>query len=538
MRLGLRPLTSVAVLGALLSLVPVQGQRLPSVTQAAGPYPPMSLLARLQDPQGPPGMEGGWIARTARAILQDEPLTGTMPVAIILALFADSPEPHISTDQIQQAMFDGPSAFGTVSEFYSEASGGRFTVTGQTTPWVRTSLTMAEVVGSEYGLGGDAQTGTYLLEAVAAADFLIDFTQFDSDGPDGVPNSGDDDGIADALAIQFIELAASCGGPSIWPHRSSLSGWTGGQPYESNDIGFDGTPILLGAYTTQGATDCGGVEAQNATTIAHELGHVLGLPDLYDRSQGLEPERRRWVVGCWSLMAAGSWGCGTEDREGWVRPTHFGPWEKDLLGWLSEVVFVEPGLDGSFTLEPVQTSGRVLKIPLEPDAPNPEYYLVEYRTQEGFDADLPSSGVLIYHIDPKIGGNRPCDTCPQLYRVGLVEADGNDSLRRTFLQGGNRGEPGDAWGFPGPGSLTSNTTPSSRLNSGEPSAVTVYSISIEDGVAHLNLSSRAIPTVSLLQAFLQTTSPPLTGDEESYLDSRGNGNGQFDVGDLRAYLRR
>jgi immune inhibitor A len=215
-----------------------------------------------------------------------------------------------------------------------------------------------------------------------------------------------------------------------------------------------------------------------------------------------------------------------------------GPWEKDLLGWISEVVFVGPGLDLSYTLGPVQASGKILRIPLEPDVPNAEYYLVEYRTKEGFDADLPSSGVLIYHIDPKIGGNRPCDTCPQLYRVGLVEADGNASLRRTFLQGGNRGEPGDAWGFVGPGFLTNNSTPSSHLNSGDPSAVTIYSIAIEDGVASLNLSSRVIPTPSLLQGFLRSTSLPLTEEEEGYLDSKGNGNGQFDVGDLRTYLRR
>ena len=39
----------------------------------------------------------------------------------------------------------------------------------------------------------------------------------------------------------------------------------------------------------------------------HEYGHVLGLPDLYDSSDGILPEQRRWVVGCWGLMAAGSW---------------------------------------------------------------------------------------------------------------------------------------------------------------------------------------------------------------------------------------
>ena len=140
----MRVLSGTAVMLALLLPSPSVAQRLPQESRAVRPYPPVSLLARLQQPQAPGGPEGGWIARTAQAIQQGEPLTGTMPVAIILALFADSPEPHISTEQIQTAMFDGPSPFGTVREFYSEASGGRFTVTGQTTPWVRTSLTMAD----------------------------------------------------------------------------------------------------------------------------------------------------------------------------------------------------------------------------------------------------------------------------------------------------------------------------------------------------------------------------------------------------------
>jgi immune inhibitor A len=239
-------------------------------------------------------------------------------------------------------------------------------------------------------------------------------------------------------------------------------------------------------------------------------------------------------------MAAGSWGCGVSDRDDWVRPTHFGPWEKERLGWLSNVQVVGPGLDQDLILEPVQTSEQVLKVPLEPNA-NPsegEYLLMEYRTKEGFDADLPASGVLVYHIDPKIGGNRPCDTCPQVYRVSLLEADGNNTLTLNFLQGGNRGEAGDAWGAFGPGRLTPGTYPSTRLHSGAASPVTVYEISLGEGSAHINLSSSAVPISSLLQSFLGTASPPLTSQEAHYLDSKGNENGLFDVGDLRAYLKR
>jgi immune inhibitor A len=503
--------------------------------------PPQALLQRMENSAQTLDFSRGWKARTAQAMESSEALTGTMPVAIILALFSDSEEPHLGADEVQQAMFDGPSQYGTVSAFYQEVSAGRFSVTGQAFPWVRTNITQAEVVGTEYGLGDDARTGEYLLDALEAADSTVDFGLFDSDGPDGVPNSADDDGIVDAVAFQYLEVAASCGGPSIWPHRWVMEGWTEDEePFETNDLRPDGTPIVVSDYTTQSATDCGGIEPQKATTIAHELGHVLGLPDLYDRSQGVEPEHRRWVVGCWDLMAAGAWGCGADNRTAWVRPTHMGAWEKVVLGWVDEVEDAGSVLDGTFTLEPVMSGQRVLKISLKPGAPQEEeeYLLLEYRTKEGFDADLPASGVLIYHVDPEIPGNRPCDTCPQSYRVALMEADGNDSLRRNFQQGGNRGEAGDAWGVSGEGYLTHNTYPSTSRNSGERSSVTIHRIAVENGLAYITLSSRALPSERLLHDFLGSNAPPLTSEEKAHLDAHGNENGVYDVGDLRAYLRR
>ncbi|MGD8361556.1 MAG: immune inhibitor A, partial [Gemmatimonadota bacterium] len=343
-----------------------------------------------------------------------------------------------------------------------------------------------------------------------------------------------------AVAFQYLEVAASCGGPSIWPHRSRIRHWNNGNPFVTDDPRAGGGFILVDDYTTQSVVDCWG-ELQKATTISHELGHVLGLPDLYDSSQGLLPEQRRWVVGCWSLMAAGSgWGCGTGAEEPWFRPSHMGPWEKHRLGWLFRYEEVTDVLGGEFVLEPVETSEHVLKIPLESDVSSDllEYLLVEYRVQEGFDEDLPASGVLVYHIDPKLAGNRPCETCAQQYRVSLLEADGNDGLRLTALQGGNRGEAGDAWGVTGSGRLTSTTYPSTHLHSGAVSPVTIYEISIQDGAAHILLSSREVRWTSLIQGFLQTSATPLTAQEREYLDARGNGNGQYDVGDLRAYLKR
>jgi immune inhibitor A len=217
-----------------------------------------------------------------------------------------------------------------------------------------------------------------------------------------------------------------------------------------------------------------------------------------------------------------------------------GAWEKDRLGWLAGVEVVGSVLGEEFVLEAVQSSEQALKIPLETGSPTSlsEYLLIEYRIQAGFDQDLPASGVLIYHIDPKIKTNRPCNSCPQQYMVELLEADGNNTLRLNFLQGGSRGEAGDAWGVAGSGRFTNSTYPSTRLTSGTASPVTIYDIFIEEGLAHITLSSVEVLESSLVQTFLETSGPGLTPEEVQYLDSYGNRNGQYDVGDLRAYLKR
>ena len=483
----------------------------------------------------------GWIQRVANIVQAKQAVTGTLPLVVIPALFADSPEPQFTSSEIQRVLFDGPSDNGTVTEFYDEASGGRFNVRGATLPWVRTSITLDSAVGDSYGLLQNTGTGSYLLEALLLADPGIDFGQYDNDGPDGVPNSGDDDGYVDAVAFEFLEVSASCGGPGIWPHRWVVGGWSDiDSVFITDDLQHDGVNhVRVDDYIIQSAAQCNGTDIQPAGTIAHELGHVLGLPDLYDNTGGLLPEQRLWVVGCWSLMAAGSWGCGTSNRSAWVRPTHFGAWEKEQLGWLAEIETIDDAMSIDYTLEPVIGSQNVLKIPLEfGDEPDTnEYFLLEYRKKQGFDLDLPSSGVLIYHVDPTVPGNQPGSSVPPWHKVRLEEADGNSSLLRSFPDGGNRGEPGDAWGALGTGRFTHVTEPATKLNSGSYAGVRFYEIALEGDVAHLTISRIPFPLSRLLAQFLVYLGEPLTAEERERFDSAGNDNGRYDVGDFRAYLK-
>ena len=72
---------------------------------------------------------------------------------------------------------------------------------------------------------------------------------------------------------------------------------------------------------------------------------------------------------------------------------------------------------------------------------------------------------------------------------------------------------------------------------GSPSDVSIYSMEVRDGAAHLRLSTRTLALERLAERFLGLGPDDLTSDETDYLDAIGNGDGQYDLGDLRAYLR-
>ena len=562
-------------------------------------------------------------------------VTGVATVPVILALFSDSgdPYPTFSEEEIARVLFDGPAPRGTITQAFGEMSRGAFTVTGDVFPWVRTSRTMLEVVGTENGFGDDADLGSYFVEALDLVDPDVDFGQYDNDGPDGMPNSGDDDGIVDALVFEFLEIAGSCGGPSIWPHRSGMRFRTGtDEPYRTGDASAhpDKESIEVDGYITQGVTDCTGQGLQSANVITHEYGHVLGLPDFYhwvDRSAG--PRGRRWVLGCWGLMAAGSWGCGEVEEEGELRepfgPTHLGAWSKWDLGWAD---FVDPGevWNEEIVLEPIQSSGVGIGIPL--DHVGNEFLLVELRTRSGFDADLPADGVLFYKVDYS-ASLRPDPSSDDPYGLTLLERDGDRGLLRTALNGGDRGVPGDVWGGGGDtDELHFHSVPQLAMSDGTYAPVAVHEVHLGNGRARVVLSTGVAPRLvpppepfavmkirtfevpvriaggrgpytglgdlpegfsleargddlllmgsvvdegpytftfrvrdtdgdesdpvtvhvsapiewvvtveELVEPFLATEPGALTAGERAHLDSTGNANGRYDVGDLRRWLR-
>src|SRR5262249_12641706 len=147
----------------------------------------------------------------------------------------------------------------TVRTFYEQMSNGQLHVHGTVLGWIQLDSNDTWYAGSCNGLCGSGHVAQMIAEAVQKTDATVDFGQFDNDGPDGVPNSGDDDGYVDVVNIVQPEVGAECGGlvPSaatnLWSHRFYYQGWTGSY-VNTNDLAHNGlTTIKINDYTLSSA---------------------------------------------------------------------------------------------------------------------------------------------------------------------------------------------------------------------------------------------------------------------------------------------
>ncbi|HEX6134882.1 MAG TPA: M6 family metalloprotease domain-containing protein [Longimicrobiales bacterium] len=379
-------------------------------------------------------------------------LSGRLRIPIIPVHYADVALPF-STDVLEQRLF-GQSAGDTVSfsDYWTEVSGGLLKVEGEIAPWVTTTRPARYYLDPEqHGWSSFGRITELREEVLTAALDRLDFSQFDNDGPDGIPNSGDDDGYVDFIAIVY---AVSCPGDGraggIWPHRAAMP------PFETRSIGASGEPIRIADYVVLPVIDPMTCGPMRIGVLAHETGHALGLPDLYDydgSSQG---------IGAWGLMGTGS-------HATMHSPAHLGAWEKEQLGWVT--VDSVSGADSTIVLRPVQQSRTVYRV----QGDGSDYLLLENRQRIGSDRFLSGSGLLVWHIDPERAELGAWNSDERRAAVGIIEADGRNDLGR-----GRRADSGDP--FPG---RTQRSTFSTEVAGG----VQLTGIELEEGILRAQLKT-------------------------------------------------
>lgn len=268
----------------------------------------------------------------------------------------------------------GPYRQGSLNDFFLENSYNSYDVRGGIAGgrWYTSSHDYSEYYDGNYLLS----TGSRLArENVQQVDGMIDFSQFDLN----------QDGHIDAM---FMVHA----GPDGADNGNVNCLWSHAIPYfnflTDDGIRIDGvTNVPEFAMVT---------EARETTmcciaVMCHELGHLVGLPDLYDGS------RRTWGVGYWGLMGYGAWGAGGNTP--WS-PSHMEAWSKARAGFVQPVVVTRDTFD--VRVLDIETHPLAFKVWRNGANTDTCFYL-ENRQQKGFDAPLPGPGLLIWHIDPSQG---------------------------------------------------------------------------------------------------------------------------------------
>lgn len=414
-------------------------------------------------------------------------VTGSQPVLVILADFTPSQSLGTTAAQWNAAMFSDAAGAKSVKNFYDEASYGQFTVdpaseTQGTSNDGIITITLNYAHPNTGGSTGDANR-QIVRDALLAADPFINYSSFDSNNNNAI----------DVTELHLIVIPrgfetafGGSGGacsPSVWGHRWSLSGTVPGPTLDGVTVAASsggGGYMQFGEWQELTGSGCNGGSGNMATIgiMAHELGHDIDWPDLYDTDSSSAG------IGYWSLMASGSWGYDGNEAAG-ATPVLPDPFSKWYQGWLTPIQITSPTTDVAI---PNSAQNDVVYQLL--DNPNGidwdfgnssgtgEYFLVENRQQVGFDAGLNrisnnAKGCLIWHIDESVTSSNSNNNNEAHKHVDIEEGEGTQDLDT-----GTRGDTGDPWpGSSGNTVFTPTSTPNSNLYSGASSGVTVTGIS-------------------------------------------------------------
>jgi immune inhibitor A len=267
------------------------------------------------------------------------------------------------------------SAPGAVSmrNYYIEQSANRYTVTGDVTDWVRVGFNEA-FYGSNY-CGGIvcAQTWQFVRDGanawyasqIAAGQtkaqvnaYLAKFDVWDRYDYNGNGNFNEPDGYIDHFQIVHAGEGEETGGgaqgtDAIWSHRwyayYTATAPEGAGPHGLGGVRIGQSDYWIGDYTVE--PENGGVGV-----FAHEFGHDLGLPDLYDTSGNVGGASNS--TGFWTLYSSGSYGSTGIPSEGvGSKPVGMSAYEKILLDW-SNYELTGPAQQASLKLGPANANTK------------------------------------------------------------------------------------------------------------------------------------------------------------------------------------
>ena len=384
-----------------------------------------------------------------------------------------------------------------LSDYYRTVSEGRIEITFDVFPQepdssYRLSRTMLDYGSGRSQEAQDRKLVELFRDAIVLADSVeeggLPFGEYETRNQSflvihagaGKESSGALNDIPSAyLSVEDLERYA--GGPIRMGHGAEIrDGWI-----LPEAVGFRGTGGLNGL-------------------MAKMFGYQLGLPVLSNLEEGLP------AVGGWSLMDVGAmnWGAGVV---GFV-PSHPMAWSKATLGWIAPLVVRRDTTVHIAATHIESQLPKAVKVPVN----SQEYFLLENREAHysgeelpdgvvfsnpedssgvwmsvaNYDAFIPGSGILIYHIDERVieqgRETHRINADPTHRGIDLEEADGGEDIgnpHRVYADPkhtdweGIDGEPSDPFRVGGRTVFGPDTLPSSATYGGTDSGVRIEVLS-------------------------------------------------------------
>ena len=303
---------------------------------------------------------------------------------------------------------------GSARQYFQDASYGQYNPQFDVVGPVTVSKT-ASYYGRNDSYGSDMYADKMVSEACKLADseFDVDFTQYDNNN----------DGYVDFVFVIYAGYGEADGGASttIWPHSWNLL--SAGTQCKVDDK-------TVNLYACGNELDFYSKKHTGIGTFCHEFSHVLGLPDLYVTNSASHATMNEWDV-----MDYGPY-----NNEGNTPPT-FSAYERFFMGWLTPRLITQPE---DITLEALHETNTALMITnndssnLVGNNPDPTtFYMIENRQQVGWDAHLPSHGMMLTKIQYNYSrwNNNTVNNSSSKMGVDLIEANGrtSDQGRATDL---------------------------------------------------------------------------------------------------------
>lgn len=389
---------------------------------------------------------------------------------VIFIRFADD-NPGDEPIDYYQNIYNGASM--SVNDYYNSVSYGKFTINTTFYPTTSTGYVVwyqdsqnrnyyrpynAQTNPIGYDPDDDGYTSpksktyrehTLLKNAVEAVSSQI---------PQNINLDINEDGYIDV--VSFIVAGGNDGwNELLWPHQWSL--WSKTVKINQKQVG-DYTFQLQFFYNSR--IDLG--------TLCHEMFHALGSPDLYHYDDNLN----RAPVGIWDIME------GTRDE-----PQNMGAYMKYMYGgWIDNIPVITQ--TGTYTISPLSTSAINNSFIIPSPATHSEYFLVEYRKREAYDASLPNDGMLVYRINSRLEGIGNADGPPD--EVYVYRPNGTLTLNGTISNATFNASYGRT-------AMNDQTNPRSFLSDGTNGGINISNVTAAESTISFNATIDFSPWIVL-----------------------------------------